>query len=194
MLASQHYCLHYLEPHPPLQATPVRALCLFTGTILSSFTLFAVTTIRPQLGILSHDTNRPIRIADLPGLVEGAHANVGMGHKFLRHIERTRLLLFVIDICGFQLSSKHQERDAWQTIHLLLQELEEYQNGLSKRPSVLAINKMDKDGAGKKLEQLEKEISSSECGVTFQGILPISALERTGVDDLKVMLAKSVLP
>ena len=180
---------------PTIASYPCKSIVCVCVLVLYCHPIYshAVTTIRPQLGILSHNTNQPIRIADLPGLVEGAHANVGMGHKFLRHIERTRLLLFVVDICGFQLSRKHQERDAWQTICLLLQELEEYQTGLSQRPSVLAINKMDKDGAQEELKQLEKEINSSECGVTFQGILPISALQRTGVDDLKVMLAKSVL-
>ena len=155
--------------------------------------MFTVTTIRPQLGILSHDTDRPIRIADLPGLVEGAHANVGMGHKFLRHIERTRLLLFVVDIGGFQLSSKHPERNAGETIQLLVDELEAYQNGLSHRPAILAINKMDEDGAREKLEQLMRHISSSVSEMEFQGIVPVSALNRTGIDDLKAMLANILL-
>ncbi len=155
--------------------------------------LFSVTTIRPQLGILSHDMDQPIRIADLPGLVEGAHANVGMGHKFLRHIERTRLLLFVVDVGGFQLSSKHTERSAWDTIHLLVSELEQYQSGLSQRPAILAINKMDKEGARETLQQLMQQISNSWSGTKFEGILPISALQRTGIDDLKTTLAKSLI-
>ena len=157
------------------------------------FKLFTVTTIRPQLGILSHDTDRPIRIADLPGLVEGAHANVGRGHKFLRHIERARLLLFVVDIGGFQLSRKHHKRTAWDTIRLLVDELEEYESGLSQRPAILAINKMDKMGANKTLKQLMEHISSSWNRTKFEGILPISALERSGIDDLKAMLAKSLI-
>ena len=116
-----------------------------------------------------------------------------MGHKFLRHIERTRLLLFVVDIGGFRLSSKHPERNAWDTINLLVNELEEYQRGLSQRPAILAINKMDKEGARETFEQLVKLISSSWSRTKFEGILPISALQKTGIDDLKAMLAKSLM-
>ena len=129
----------------------------------------------------------------MPGLVEGAHANVGRGHKFLRHIERARLLLFVVDIGGFQLSSKHHKRSAWDTICLLVNELEEYQSGLSQRPAILAINKMDREGASETLEKLMEQISSSWSRTKFEGILPISALERTGIDDLKALLAKSLI-
>lgn len=150
-----------------------------------------VTTIQPQLGILSHNTDRPIRIADLPGLVEGAHANVGMGHRFLRHIERTRLLLFVVDIGGFQLSSKHPKREPWEAVDLLAEELEAYQEGLSLSPAILAVNKMDCDGAEEKLKLLHKHLGSSST--KFSGTVAVSALHKTGVDQLKTMLADSLL-
>lgn len=129
----------------------------------------------------------------MPGLVEGAHANVGMGHKFLRHIERTQLLLFVVDIGGFQLSNKHPERSAWDTINLLADELEEYQSGLSKRPAVLAINKVDKDGVRETLQLLMEQINTSWKRTKFEGVLPISALHGTGINDLKAVLAKSLI-
>ena len=66
---------------------------------------YPFTTIRPKVGVLEFPDYFQLRIADIPGLIEGAHLNLGMGHNFLRHIERTKLLLFVVDISGFQLSN-----------------------------------------------------------------------------------------
>lgn len=152
--------------------------------------LFTVTTIRPQLGILSHDTDRPISIADLPGLVEGAHANMGMGHRFLRHIERTHVLLFVVDIGGFQLSAKHPFREAWEAVDLLAEELEAYQAGLSLYPAVLAVNKMDTERAWERFEVLQKHLTT--CRMRFNGTVVVSALHKTGVEQLKMMLANSI--
>ena len=65
-------------------------------------------------------------MADLPGLVEGAHYNVGMGHRFLKHVERTKMLMFVVDVQGFQLNANSQRRTPFETVALLNRELELY--------------------------------------------------------------------
>ena len=78
-----------------------------------------VTTIRPNVGSMIFDDLRSISLADLPGLIEGAHRNVGMGHQFLRHCERTKLLLLVVDIQGFQLNMGSVSRTCLETVILL---------------------------------------------------------------------------
>lgn len=81
--------------------------------------LLIVTTIRPNIGVMTYNDLRQISMADLPGLIEGAHSNIGMGHRFLRHVERTKLLLLVVDINGFQLNPKHKFRSCLDTVVLL---------------------------------------------------------------------------
>lgn len=78
-----------------------------------------VTTVRPNVGQIIYKDLRQISMADLPGLIEGAYANKGMGHSFLKHVERTKLLLLVVDINGFQLAPKYPFRSCLDTIALL---------------------------------------------------------------------------
>lgn len=80
---------------------------------------YAFTTLRPEIGKVVYEDHKQISMADLPGLIEGAHLNKGMGHKFLKHVERTKQLLFVVDVCGFQLASKTPFRSAFETVQLL---------------------------------------------------------------------------
>lgn len=116
---------------------------------------YPFTTIRPRLGIMKYDDLRQISVADLPGLIEGAHMNIGMGHNFLKHIERTKLLMFIVDIQGFQLSPKHGYRSCLETVLLLNKEIELYKPDLLKMPAMIIVNKMDTDNANNILEEIK---------------------------------------
>lgn len=116
---------------------------------------FPVTTLKPQLGVITFDDFRQISIADLPGLIEGAHKNHGLGHRFLKHVERTKLLAFLIDINGFQLSHEYPLRQPFETVALLNRELELYGRGILSKPTLLIVNKMDTDGAEAKWKKLK---------------------------------------
>lgn len=77
---------------------------------------YPFTTVKPQVGIIEYSDFRRISIADLPGLIEGAHKNVGMGYEFLKHVERTRLLLVMVDVHGFQLKAGSPFRNPLETV------------------------------------------------------------------------------
>ncbi|XP_067649287.1 GTP-binding protein 10-like [Haliotis asinina] len=162
---------------------------------------YPFTTIRPQIGTMTYADGRRITVADLPGLIEGAHYNFGMGHRFLKHIERTKLLLFMVDVGGFQLGVKYQHRTAFQTVLLLNKELELYRADLITKPAVLAINKTDTEGGQEKAEEVihliknmrdnidmvEPEIRPTQV-VKFDDIFMISAKTGASVADMKVKI------
>lgn len=104
---------------------------------------------------MKYEDLRQLTIADLPGLIEGAHMNIGMGHKFLKHLERTKLLLFIVDIQGFQLSLKHTRRSCLETVVLLNKEIELYKPDLLKMPTMIIINKMDTENADSIFEEIK---------------------------------------
>lgn len=107
-------------------------------------------------------------VADIPGLVRGAHENVGLGHSFLKHIERCHALLYVVDI---------SQCDAWQQLEDLSYELDQYLLGLSSRPSAIVANKMDVEGAEQNVTKLQERTGLEVC--------PVSALLGDNVDGLK---------
>ncbi|XP_069690664.1 GTP-binding protein 10 homolog isoform X2 [Periplaneta americana] len=119
---------------------------------------YPFTTIRPNIGVLEYPDLRQITMADLPGLIEGAHINIGMGHKFLKHVERTKLLLLVADIEGFKLGPEYPYRSCLETVVLLNKELELYRDDLLDKPAMLVINKMDLDGACDKYEEIKDKL------------------------------------
>ena len=99
------------------------------------------TTIKPNLGVVFNNGERSYVMADIPGLIEGASEGQGLGHEFLRHIERTRLLIHVIDISG------REGRDPFEDFLLINKELEQYNKELSARPQIIALNKTDMENA-----------------------------------------------
>ncbi|KAM4704862.1 GTP-binding protein 10 [Rhinophrynus dorsalis] len=167
---------------------------------------YAFTTVKPELGKIMYPDHKQISVADLPGLIEGAHINKGMGHKFLKHIERTKQLLFVVDVEGFQLSPKTPYRTAFETIQLLTMELELYKKELLGKPALLAVNKMDLPNAEEKCQELVKQLENPkehlcllpdelvpEKPIEFKYILPISAATGEGVDALITCIRKSLV-
>ncbi|GLV41622.1 uncharacterized protein CBL_06851 [Carabus blaptoides fortunei] len=149
---------------------------------------YPFTTIRPNVGTVEYKDFRQITVADLPGLIEGAHVNIGMGHKFLKHVERTKLLLLVVDINGFQLSPRHSPRTCLENVLLLNKELELYNSDLLDKPAMLVINKMDTSGADRIYEEIQDRIKHMpellseypddmrpERALVFDEVLPISA-------------------
>lgn len=119
---------------------------------------YAFTTLRPTVGIVKYPDHSTISYTDLPGLIEDAHLNRGMGHKFLRHVERTKAILMVIDINGFELKEGYPPRSALETIALLLRELYLYQKELLSRRMVLALNKVDTDVTGSTADDIRNQI------------------------------------
>ncbi|KAG6461040.1 GTP-binding protein 10 homolog [Manduca sexta] len=165
---------------------------------------YPFTTIKPNKGVMIYSDKRQISIADLPGLIEGAHVNVGLGHMFLKHVERTKLLLFIADVKGFQLNPKYPKRSCLETVLLLNQELELYNPELLEKPAVLAVNKMDLEGAEQTfneikeayrniehiLHKIPEEIRPEKC-ISFEDIIGISALnDKESIEKLKLLLRK----
>ncbi|CAG4906523.1 unnamed protein product [Colias eurytheme] len=166
---------------------------------------YPFTTVKPNKGVIQFEDMRQISIADLPGLIEGAHNNIGLGHKFLKHVERTKLLLFIADVEGFQLSPKYAKRTCLETVLLLNKELELYDPELLGKPAILAVNKMDIEGADSIFKEIKESFQNiqdvinrlripeeiiPENIISFEDIVGISALRREGIDDLKNLLRK----
>ncbi|KAM3341694.1 putative GTP-binding protein OBGM, mitochondrial [Capsicum galapagoense] len=136
---------------------------------------YAFTTLRPNLGKVNY-YDFSLTVADIPGLIRGAHENRGLGHAFLRHIERTNVLAYVVDLAAALGDNKGIP--PWEQLNDLILELEYYSEGLSNRPSLVVANKVDEDGA----EEVYKELKHRVSGVP---IFPVSAVLEEGVPELK---------
>lgn len=138
---------------------------------------YPFTTLHPIVGVVEFSEYLRATIADIPGLIEGAHRNVGLGHDFLRHITRCRLLLFVVDIAG------SEARNPIEDLQNLRREIDLYDARLSQRPWFIIANKMDLPNAAENLAAVKKRFRSVP-------ILPISAATGEGMEKLREKLAE----
>ena len=143
---------------------------------------YPFTTLTPNLGVVRSTDGHSFVIADIPGLIEGAHEGKGLGFQFLRHIERTSLLLYLVDI------SEWATEDPVQSFLTLRREVETYDRTLKKRPFAIAATKLDIQGDGRRLEDLR-----AFCKKRRIRLFPISAATRDGLDELIRFLGKQVL-
>lgn len=158
------------------------------STILSMVTAaqpkianYHFTTIDPNLGVVNIDAENGFVMADIPGLIEGAHEGVGLGHQFLKHVERTKLLIHVVDISG------SEGRDPIKDFEIINEELKKFNPALYERPQVIAANKMDITGAGERLAEF-KEVYEPKGYKIF----PISATTKSGLKELIYYVAQKL--
>ncbi|WP_025728280.1 GTPase ObgE [Atopobacter phocae] len=137
---------------------------------------YPFTTLTPQLGMVNLSENRQFVLADLPGLIAGASEGVGLGIQFLRHIERTRLLLHVIDMGGLE------GRDPFEDYEQINQELENYHLRLMERPMLIVANKMDMPEAAERLKQFKQRFQDKYGKEPL--VYEISAHKQEGVSEL----------
>ncbi|MBV8378175.1 MAG: GTPase ObgE [Verrucomicrobia bacterium] len=133
---------------------------------------YPFTTLNPVVGVVEFEGYRRATVADIPGLIEGAHQNVGLGHDFLRHIVRCKLLVFILDAAG------SEGRNPMEDLHSLRRELDLYDPTLSQRSWIIAANKMDLPNAEENLAILRNRFPEKM-------IVPMVAADGRGVDDFK---------
>lgn len=150
------------------------------STILSRVTAakpkiadYPFTTLEPNLGVVKIETGVSFVLADIPGLIEGAHEGVGLGHEFLKHVERTKLLIHVVDVAAIE------GREPLQDFETINEELRKYNPKLAERPQIVAANKIDLPSGEENLEDFTKKVEEKGYKV-----FPISAATGKGVREL----------
>lgn len=141
---------------------------------------YPFTTLTPNLGYVQFEDYTHLLVADIPGIIEGAHQNRGLGMEFLRHIERTRLLLFVLDCSGID------GRTPTNDFQVLLNELREYKEELLQRPCLVVLNKIDTEEAAEHIKEFLKAFPKLDK----KGIIRISALSGEGIPQLLAQVHK----
>jgi len=140
---------------------------------------YPFTTLHPQIGIVEYPDWHRLTVCDVPGLIEGAHNNVGLGHSFLRHIQRCKILVILLDMAGTD------AREPWDDYKNLLNELELYDPTLLDKPRFVVANKMDEAVAEENLKKFKKKVKKTP-------VLPISAGFDQGIDKFKEMIREAV--
>lgn len=143
---------------------------------------YPFTTLRPNLGFIQFEDLKRVFIADIPGIIEGAHRNRGLGFEFLRHIERTKLLLFVLDASGID------GRDPISDYKVLRQELEAYNAEMLDRPFLVVLNKIDTEESEEHIKAFKKKKL-----VEKSKLFEISAMEGQGLAELEEAIRTIVL-
>ena len=141
---------------------------------------YPFTTLNPVVGTIIYDDYAKIRMADVPGIIEGAAKGVGLGLAFLKHLERSKALVYVIDMAGTD------NREPWRDYEVLRREIEEYSVELAARPCLVVANKLDTDAAKENIGRFREE-----TGVTP---LEVSCETREGLEALKDALRELVKP
>lgn len=134
---------------------------------------YPFTTLNPILGVVETGDGRSFVLADIPGLIEGAHQGVGLGHEFLRHVQRTKVLIHVLDGGGTE------GRDPLEDFEIIHRELKEYNEELASRPTLVAFNKMD-------LPEAQENLARVKAALEERGfkVFPISGVTREGIKPL----------
>ncbi len=140
---------------------------------------YPFTTLHPQIGIVEYPDFHRLSVCDVPGLIEGAHQNVGLGHAFLRHIERCKILVLLLDMAGAD------GRAPWDDYKQLLRELGLYDPNLLERPRLVVANKMDEAVAEANLKKFKRRVPKTP-------VLPISAAFGEGVEKFKLTIRDAV--
>jgi GTP-binding protein len=153
-------------------------------TVLSSATpkiaSYPFTTLNPIVGTVQYDDFAKIAMADVPGIIEGAAKGVGLGLAFLKHLERSRVLVYVIDMQGTD------NREPWEDYRILKKEIDEYSVELSSRPFIVVANKMDGDSAEENLKRFISETGVDPIAISCQSL--------DGIDVFKAKLREIVNP
>lgn len=135
------------------------------------------TTLTPELGVVEVDEGRSFVLADLPGLIEGAHEGHGLGHEFLRHVERTRVIVHVLDMAAVE------GRDPSEDYRIICDEVKTYDERLAQRPQLVAANKMDVPEAQENLARFQAEHPDLK-------VFPISGVTKQGTRELLYAVAE----